>query len=69
MEMQHKENRVSCKQAAKELQIDLLTLYQLMQRGMIDIGYVIKKDGKEKYSYYIYRALLDKEKERLGIQK
>lgn len=67
MEMQHKENRVSCKQAAQELQIDLITLYQLMQRGMIDIGYTIKKDGKTKYSYYIYRALLDKEKERLGI--
>lgn len=67
MGMQHKENRVSCKQAAQELQIDLITLYQLMQRGMINLGYVIKKDGKSKYSYYIYRALLDKEKERLGI--
>lgn len=69
MEMQNKDNRVSCKQAARELQVDLITLYQLMQRGMIDIGYVIKKEGKTKYSYYIYRALLDKEKERLGINK
>lgn len=68
MRMQNKENRVSPKQAAQELQIDMITLYQLMQRGMIDIGYVIKKDGKTKYSYYIYRALLDKEKERLGIK-
>lgn len=67
MRMQNKENRVSPKQAAQELQIDMITLYQLMQRGMIDIGYAIKKDGKTKYSYYIYRALLDKEKERLGI--
>ena len=63
----HFHDRVSTKQAAKELQMDVLTLQQLMQRDMLPIGYALKKDGKCRHGYYIYRGLLDAEKERLGI--
>lgn len=59
--------RVTTKDAAKELQMDVLTLQQLMQRDRLPIGYAIKKEGKSKFGYYIYRGLLDAEKKRLGI--
>lgn len=63
----HFRDCVSTKQAAKELQIDVLTLQQLMQRDRLPIGYALKKEGKSRHGYYIYRGLLDAEKERLGI--
>lgn len=63
----HFHDRVSTKQAAKELQMDVLTLQQLMQRDRLPIGYALKKEGKSRHGYYIYRGLLDAEKERLGI--
>lgn len=59
--------RVSTAQAANELQMDKLTLLVLMQMDKLPIGYAIKKEGKSRYSYYIYRNLLDNEKKRLGI--
>lgn len=61
------QDRVSTKQAAKELQMDVLTLQQLMQRDRLPIGYALKKEGKCRHGYYIYRGLLNAEKERLGI--
>jgi len=33
----------------------------------LPIGYAIKREGKSKWGFYIYRHLLDQEKERLGI--
>ena len=63
----HFHDRVSTKQAARELQMDILTLQGLMQMKMLPIGYALKKEGKSRYSYYIYRGLLDAEKVRLGI--
>ena len=65
--MYHFHGCVSTKQAAKELQMDVLTLQQLMQRERLPIGYALKKEGKIRHGYYIYRGLLDAEKERLGI--
>ena len=64
----HFGNRVTTKQAAKELQMDVLTLQLLMQRKELPIGQAIKKDGKSRYGYYIYRGLLDAEKKRIGIE-
>lgn len=58
--------RVTPEQAAKELNIGVLTLRGLMQEGKLDIGYALKKPGKTKWGYYIFRGLLDKEKERIG---
>ena len=62
------DNKVPAVIAAKELNIGLLTLYGLMQEGKLNIGYAIKLDCKQKWSYHIYRNLLDQEKARLGIK-
>ena len=59
--------RVTIQDAACELQMDALTLRCLMQRGAIDLGYVIKRDGCKRHSYYIYRKKLDERKRELGI--
>lgn len=61
--------RVPCKIAAKELRMDVLTLRELMKIGKLPIGYAVKRDGKSKWGFYIYRPLLDQEKQRLGIVK
>ncbi len=60
-------DRVSTREAARELQMDILTLQLLMQTEKLNIGYAVKKVGKTRYCYYIYRGLLDAEKRRLGI--
>ena len=52
--------RVSTKQAAHELNMDVVTLQYLMREEKLPIGYAIKKDGKKRYHYIIYRGLLDK---------
>lgn len=60
--------RVTPKNAAKELQMDVITLRELMKREKLPIGYAIKREGKSKWGFYIYRHLLDQEKERLGME-
>ena len=59
--------RVTSETAAKELGMDVLTLRGLMQQGKLNIGYALKKEGKSKWGYYIYRNLLDLERKRLGL--
>ena len=61
-------SRVTVKEAAKELQMDVLTLQYLMRMEKLNIGYAVKKDGKTRYCYYIYRGLLDAEKRRIGTE-
>ena len=60
--------RVSTKQAASELNMDVDTLQYLLQNNRIPIGYAVKKDGKKRNSYYIYRGLLDTYKKQLNGQ-
>ena len=38
--------RVTPKNAAKELQMDVITLRELMKREKLPIGYAIKREGK-----------------------
>jgi hypothetical protein len=59
--------RVTVKQAAKELQMDVLTVQCLMRQEKLPIGYALKKEGKTRYGYYIYRGKLDAVKKELGI--
>ena len=61
------EAKVNIKDAAKELQMDVLTLRYLMQQNRIDIGYAVKREGHVRYAYYIYRGKLDEAKKQLGI--
>ncbi|MDD3417385.1 MAG: DNA-binding protein [Lachnospiraceae bacterium] len=51
--------RVTTKQAAAELNMDLDTLQFLMRENRLPIGQAVKKKGKKRFSYYIYRGLLD----------
>lgn len=60
--------RVSTKQAAMELNMDVDTLQYLLQTERIPIGYAVKKAGKKRNSYYIYRGLLEQYKMRLNGQ-
>lgn len=59
--------RVTPKIAAKELHMDILTLRELMKKEKLPIGYAVKREGKNRWGFYIYRHLLEQEKERLGI--
>lgn len=59
--------RVSTKNAARELHMDVLTLRELMKKEKLPIGYALKKEGKSKWGFYIYRHLLDEHKKHLGI--
>lgn len=58
--------RVKPRQAAQELSMDVDSLKYLMREGRMPIGYVIKKPEATRCSYYIYRGLLEAEKERLA---
>ena len=60
--------RVTTKQAAKELMMDVDTIQYLLQKGRIPIGYAVKKEGKKRTSYYIYRGLLEQYKRELAGQ-
>lgn len=48
--------RVTTKEAAKLLNMDVVTLQFLMRQERLPIGYAIKKDGKSRYHYIIYFA-------------
>ena len=50
--------RVTTKEAAKLLNMDVVTLQFLMRQERLPIGYAIKKDGKSRYHYIIYRSML-----------
>jgi len=51
--------RVTTRTAAEELNMDLDTLQYLMRKERLPIGYAVKKDGKKRTNYVIYRGLLD----------
>lgn len=59
--------RVSSKVAAHELHMDVITLRELMKKDRLPIGYALRREGKQKYHFYIYRHLLDEHKKHLGI--
>lgn len=58
--------RVTTKQAAKELNMDLETLQYLMRKDRLPIGYAVKKDNAKRSCYYIYRGLLDAYKKQIA---
>lgn len=50
-------SRVTPKQAAKELNMDIDNFYYLMQQERLPIGFALKKEGNRRYSYIIYRSI------------
>ena len=51
--------RISTKEAAKKLNMTLLTVQTLMQQKELPIGYAYKREGCSNYHYVIYKELVD----------
>ena len=51
--------RVTTKQAAKELNMDIVNLQYQLRKGRLPIGYAIEKEGAKRTTYIIYRGLLN----------
>ena len=60
------EQRVSVKNAARELGVSELTVRGLLQEGKLDIGYALKHENR--WSYFIWRKPLDDLKAKLGLR-
>lgn len=58
--------RVTAKQAAAELSMDLETLHYMMQKERLPIGYAVKREGKKRTVYIIYRGMLDQYKKQIS---
>lgn len=61
--------RVSVAQAAKELSIDRVNVQYLLQKERLPIGFAMKKEGKRRWTYVIYRGLLDNFKKSISEGK
>lgn len=61
--------RVSSRQAAEELHMDVESVQYLMREGRLPIGYAMKKEKSTRFTYYIYRGLLEAEKTRIAEGK
>lgn len=57
--------RVTTRDAARELNMNIEAVQYLMQQDRLPIGYAIKKKGNTRYTYYIYRGLLNDYKDQL----
>lgn len=60
--MENTMERVTSRQAASELNMDVETLHYLMQKERLPIGYAVKREGKQRTLYIIYRGMLDQYK-------
>ena len=58
--------RVSTRKAAEELCMDVVSLQHMMRQQRLPIGIAVKKEGKSRWTYYIYRNLLEQYKETGG---
>ena len=58
--------RVTTKEAAAELNMDLETLQYLMRKERLPIGYAMKREGKKRTLYIIYRGMLDQFKQSIA---
>lgn len=67
--MERAMEKVTTKQAAAELGLDVTTVQYLLSKERLPIGYAIKKEGKKRTYFVIYRGLLDQYKESIGGKK
>jgi hypothetical protein len=51
--------RISTKDAAKNLNMTVLSVHVLMQQEKLPIGHAIKNPNSSRYHYIIYSELLD----------
>lgn len=61
--------RVTVKQAAEEMNMDLETLRYMMMKERLPIGYAIKREGKKRAVYVIYRGMLDQYKRKVAGER
>ena len=57
--------RMTTADAAKELNINVVGLQALMQQGRLPIGYAVKLPGSSRFTYYIYKELVESYKKRV----
>lgn len=57
--------RMTTTEAAKELNINVVGLQVLMQQEKLPIGYAVKRPNCGRFSYYIYKELVDGYKNRV----
>lgn len=58
--------RVTTKQAAAELNMDIETLQYLLRQERLPIGYAVKREGAKRGAYIIYRGMLDQFKKSIA---
>ena len=61
------QNRVTAAVAAKELKTSYVDLTYRMQHDMLPIGKAYKRPGSTKWTYVIYRKLLDSYKKEVLV--
>jgi len=57
--------KMTVAEAAKELNLTVITIRLLMQKEKLPIGYAIKNEGAENYHYIIFKELVDGYKRRV----
>lgn len=57
--------KMTVAEAAKELNMTVITVRLLMQKEKLPIGYAIKQDNKENYHYIIFKELVAGYKKRV----
>ena len=57
--------RMTTAEAAKELNLNILAVQVLMQQEKLPIGYAVKMPGSKRYTYYIYKELVEGYKKRI----
>ena len=57
--------RMTTKEAAKILNINIIGLQELMKQNRLPIGYAYKKPDSSKYTYIIYKELVEGYKKRV----
>ena len=57
--------RMTTAEAAKELNLNILAVQVLMQQEKLPIGYAIKKQNSTRYTYYIFKELVEGYKKRV----
>ena len=51
--------RITTAEAAKELNLNILAVQVLMQQEKLPIGYAVKMPGSKRYTYYIFKELVE----------
>ena len=61
--------RMTTKEAARLLNMDVLTLQYMMKKERLPIGYAFKKEGGARTTFIIYRGLLEQYMQKIAGEK